>query len=85
VVPDREPNTPLITALVAEARQLARELDQPSPMPVNQTGATTDAPPPARKPKSKTRCHCPGSIVRFANWHRQIFLDSGILFRFKDS
>jgi hypothetical protein len=29
--------------------------------------------------------HCPGSIVRFANWHRQIFLDSGILFRFKDS
>jgi DNA-binding transcriptional LysR family regulator len=55
VVPDREPNTPLITALVAEARQLARELDQPSPMPVNQTGATTDAPPPARKPKSKTR------------------------------
>jgi hypothetical protein len=30
-------------------------------------------------------CHCPGSIVRFANWHRQIFLDSGILFRFKDS
>ena len=31
------------------------------------------------------RRHCPGSIVRFANWHRQIFLDSGILFRFKDS
>jgi DNA-binding transcriptional LysR family regulator len=55
VVPDREPNTPLITALVAEARQLARELDQPSPMPVKQTGATMDAPPPARKPKSKTR------------------------------
>jgi DNA-binding transcriptional LysR family regulator len=30
VVPDREPTTPLITALVAEARQLARMLDQPS-------------------------------------------------------
>ena len=28
---------------------------------------------------------CPGSIMRFGNWHRQIFLDSGILFRFKDS
>jgi DNA-binding transcriptional LysR family regulator len=31
VVPDREPTTPLITALVAEARQLAKTLDQPSP------------------------------------------------------
>jgi hypothetical protein len=30
-------------------------------------------------------CHCPGSSVRFGNWRRQIFLDSGILFRFKDS
>ena len=29
--------------------------------------------------------HYPGSIMRFGNWHRQIFLDSGILFRFKDS
>src|SRR5262249_7911955 len=29
--------------------------------------------------------YCPGSIMRFGNWHRQIFLDSGILFRFKDS
>jgi DNA-binding transcriptional LysR family regulator len=55
VVPDREPNTPLITALVVEARQLARELGQPSPMPENQTGATPDERPPARKPKSKTR------------------------------
>ena len=35
--------------------------------------------------KEKPQGHCPGSIVRFANWHRQIFLDSGILFRFKDS
>ena len=30
VVPDREPMTPLITALVAEARQLAKLLEQPS-------------------------------------------------------
>jgi hypothetical protein len=29
--------------------------------------------------------YCQGSIVRFGNWRRQIFLDSGILFRFKDS
>ena len=33
VVPDREPTTPLITALVAEARQLAKTLAQPSPAP----------------------------------------------------
>jgi DNA-binding transcriptional LysR family regulator len=31
VVPDREPTTPLIAALVAEARQLAKTLDLPSP------------------------------------------------------
>ncbi len=30
VVPDREPTTPLITALIAEARQLAKILEQPS-------------------------------------------------------
>jgi DNA-binding transcriptional LysR family regulator len=30
VVPDREPMTPLITALVAEARQLAKSLERPS-------------------------------------------------------
>ncbi|MGA9948863.1 MAG: LysR family transcriptional regulator substrate-binding protein, partial [Xanthobacteraceae bacterium] len=30
VVPDREPTTPLITALLAEARQLAKLLEQPS-------------------------------------------------------
>ena len=33
----------------------------------------------------KITCYCQGSIVRFGNWRRQIFLDSGILFRFKDS
>jgi DNA-binding transcriptional LysR family regulator len=55
VVPDREPNTPLITALMAEARQLARELAQPSPMPDHHTDATSDVPPSARKPKSKSR------------------------------
>ncbi len=31
VVPDREPTTPLITALLAEARQLAKILEEPSP------------------------------------------------------
>ncbi len=31
VVPDREPMTPLIAALVAEARQLAKILERPSP------------------------------------------------------
>jgi DNA-binding transcriptional LysR family regulator len=30
VVPDREPTTPLITALLAEARQLAKTLERPS-------------------------------------------------------
>jgi len=33
VVPDREPTTPLITALLAEARQLAKILEQPSAAP----------------------------------------------------
>ena len=31
VVPDREPTTPLITALIAEARRLAKVLEQPAP------------------------------------------------------
>ena len=39
VVPDREPTTPLITALLAEARQLAKVLEQPS------GGAGKDAKP----------------------------------------
>jgi DNA-binding transcriptional LysR family regulator len=38
VVPDREPTTPLITALLAEARQLAKILEQPSAT----TGSTRD-------------------------------------------
>jgi DNA-binding transcriptional LysR family regulator len=33
VVPDREPTTPLIKALIAEARQLAAVLNRPSPHP----------------------------------------------------
>jgi hypothetical protein len=50
VVPDREPNTPLLTALVAEARQLARVLDQPSDAPDHRTGGNTagDAALPAK-------------------------------------
>jgi DNA-binding transcriptional LysR family regulator len=32
VVPDREPTTPLITALITEARQLAKVLEQPTAM-----------------------------------------------------
>jgi len=39
VIPDREPTTPLISALVAEARQLAKVLDQPS----RQQSATSKA------------------------------------------
>src|SRR3984957_8696604 len=37
IVPDREPTTPLITALIAEARQLAVLLDRPSPLPKSET------------------------------------------------
>jgi DNA-binding transcriptional LysR family regulator len=57
VVPDREPNTPRLTALVAEARQLARVLDQPSAAPDHRTGGNTagDAAPPAKKSKDKKR------------------------------
>jgi DNA-binding transcriptional LysR family regulator len=33
VVPDREPTTPMITALLSEARQLAKILEQPSAAP----------------------------------------------------
>jgi DNA-binding transcriptional LysR family regulator len=57
VVPDREPNTPLLTALVAEARQLARVLDQPATAPDHRTGDNTagDAAPPAKKSKDKKR------------------------------
>jgi DNA-binding transcriptional LysR family regulator len=57
VVPDREPNTPLLTALVAEARQLARVLDQPSDAPDHRTGGNTagDAALPAKKSNDKKR------------------------------
>ena len=37
VVPDREPTTPLITALIAEARQLAKVLGKPAPTDTVQT------------------------------------------------
>jgi hypothetical protein len=53
--------------------------------------ASNGLPPRSRHPPSeaagprKIFGYCQGSIVRFGNWRRQIFLDSGILFRFKDS
>jgi DNA-binding transcriptional LysR family regulator len=37
VIPDREPTTPLIKALIDEARQLAILLDRPSQQPANRT------------------------------------------------
>jgi DNA-binding transcriptional LysR family regulator len=43
VVPDREPMTPLITALVAEARQLAKSLERPSAPASAATKAETGA------------------------------------------
>jgi DNA-binding transcriptional LysR family regulator len=58
VVPDREPTTPLITALVVEARQLAKTLDQPSPAPSDASvgihihNAASKATKP-KKPKGK--------------------------------
>ena len=49
VVPDREPMTPLITALVAEARALAKTLDQP---PVASIGGADVAPTKSTMVKS---------------------------------
>jgi DNA-binding transcriptional LysR family regulator len=49
VVPDREPTTPLIAALVAEARQLARMLDQPTATRGDPSAAIGEA--AAAKPK----------------------------------
>ena len=46
--------------------------------------ALRDSNPQLKSLSPKYR-HCPGSSVRFGNWRLQIFLDSGILFRFKDS
>ena len=61
VVPDREPTTSLIAALVAEARQLAKTLDQPSPAPggasvINpnlDAASKTTEPNKPKKPKGK--------------------------------
>jgi DNA-binding transcriptional LysR family regulator len=57
VVPDREPTTPLITALIAEARLLAKTLDQPSAAPSGGTirATATAAPNRPQRPKSKAR------------------------------
>jgi hypothetical protein len=38
VVPHREPMTPLITALVTEARQLAKDLARPGIRPLDDLG-----------------------------------------------
>jgi DNA-binding transcriptional LysR family regulator len=51
VVPDREPTTPLITALVAEARQLAKTMDQPSATSGDMPG--TNATPKTKAPNGK--------------------------------
>jgi DNA-binding transcriptional LysR family regulator len=48
VVPDREPTTPLITALIAEARQLAKILEQPSAA----TGSAKDIKPASEKKRA---------------------------------
>ncbi len=58
VVPDREPTTPLITALIAEARQLAKILEQPSAA----AGNTKEIKPAGEKKRTaaktkKTRAH----------------------------
>jgi hypothetical protein len=37
VIPEREPTTPLVGALIAEARQLAKLLDQPARPPSSTT------------------------------------------------
>jgi DNA-binding transcriptional LysR family regulator len=60
VVPDREPTTPLITALLAEARALAKILEQPSAAsgagkearPTGDTGRTVAK---SKKPRSSNR------------------------------
>jgi len=44
VVPDREPTTPLITALIAEARQLAKILEQPTAIAQNKKLRSRDRP-----------------------------------------
>jgi hypothetical protein len=60
VVPHREPMTPLIAALVAEARQLAKILERPIP-PFNAVSgnrpevAPSHAPRPTKDKKPKSR------------------------------
>jgi DNA-binding transcriptional LysR family regulator len=49
VVPDREPTTPLITALIAEARALEKLLEEPSPL------SPKNLPRGPRAPKVKTQ------------------------------
>jgi DNA-binding transcriptional LysR family regulator len=60
VVPDREPMTPLIAALVAEARQLAKILERPLPLANNANGGKSGMAPgrarrTAKNKKSRSR------------------------------
>ena len=60
VVPDREPTTPLLTALIAEARVLAKILDQPSAKASEASGARpTGDKRRARIEKASTRAPRP--------------------------
>jgi hypothetical protein len=61
--PDREP--PLITALVVDARQLVKTLEQPSPSPspgdASVPDPNRDVGSKAKKPKGKNLAHPPPS------------------------
>jgi DNA-binding transcriptional LysR family regulator len=62
VVPDREPMTPLVAALVAEARQLAKLLERPSPLlgesaKLNTVATKADDTKTTKKARSTDRRH----------------------------
>lgn len=62
VVPDREPMTPLVAALVAEARQLTKLLERPSPLldqpaEVNPVATKADYTKGTKKTRSTDRRH----------------------------
>ena len=72
VVPDREPTTPLITALVAEARQLAKTLAQPSPAPGamrSSLSLTAMAPAKGKSPRARI----PDRAIRILDRPRSAF------------
>ena len=74
VVPDREPTTPLITALVAEARQLAKTLGQPSPVPgeARCRAEVSVRPEAARGPRSQKQ-KSPDRAIRISDRLRSVF------------